>query len=264
MSDPVSASNGEPLVPSTAVQFARFAPYYDKFMARYVNYRSWAQYVLKLFRHYRVRPELVLDLACGTGVPTLLLARAGYRVIGVDRSEAMLAVLRSKVGSFPISVLQADMRDFRLPEPADAAISLYDSINYLLTRDDLERCFRAVSRNLKPGSLFIFDMNTAFGLATYWGNRTTVREVGDIHSIWRTHFDAETGISSLHLTFQVTEGGTRVRYDEVHEERGYATEEVTRSLQSAGFDRPDIYDHGTLRPPSPTASRVMFVARKQA
>ena len=242
-------------------EFDGVADFYDHLM-RAVPYDDWVDYVEALLERWDHQPRLVLDLACGTGVPTVLLARAGYQLVGVDRSEAMLAVLRRKIARYPVQVLQADMRDFVLPEPADAAISLYDSVNYLLTPDDLGRCFQAVSRNLKPGGLFVFDMNTVFGLANYWGDRTSVREVEDIYSVWQTRYDPDTGVSSLHLTFYVHEGAARVRYDEIHEERGYQYEEVERLLRVAGFGLSDFYKHGTLEPPSATTSRIMVVARK--
>jgi SAM-dependent methyltransferase len=266
-----------------AVQFSRFAPYYDRFMHKYVNYKGWANYVLRIFRHYQVKPNVLLDLACGSGIPTMLLARESYRIYGVDRSETMLDILRKKVtdkfrvSGFENSELRtrnselssptvipilADMREFSLPEPVDAAISLYDSVNYLLATDDLARCFRNVYRSLKPDGIFVFDMNTIFGLATYWGDRTSVREVEDIYSIWATSFDSDTRISTLHLTFYVTENGQLIRYDEIHEERGYQIEEIEANLVAAGFHKPDFYQHSTFQPPGATTTRLMIVARK--
>ena len=249
-------------LPQIAVQFSRFAPYYDRFMTRYVNYPSWVKYVQRLFRRYHRKPKLILDVACGSGIPTVLFARQGYRVIGVDRSEAMLEILHGKIDDFDIRTVHSDIRDFRTPEPAEAAISLYDSINYLLTPEDLTRCFRAVYENLLPDGLFIFDMNTVFGLACFWGNRTTVRDVEDIHTIWQTQYDEDTHISILHLTFYVTEGKQLVRYDEIHEERGYQQSEIRSCLEAAGFPSVDFYQHGTFNPPSSGAARIMIVARK--
>lgn len=248
--------------PEIAVPFLRFAPYYDRFMVKYVNYPAWVQYVRRIFRRHACAPKLILDLACGTGLPTMLLAGHGYRLIGLDRSAAMLAVLRGKIGRHDIRLIQADMRDFTLPEPADAAICLYDSLNYLLTQDDLARCFDSVARNLKPDGLFTFDMNTVHGLAFFWGNRTTTRDVAGVYSVWKTAFDPETRISSLQLTFYVAEDGQRVRYDEVHEERGYYLEEIESCLQAAGFRQNDFYHHSTFQPPDSTTKRVMVVARK--
>jgi len=231
-------------------------------MIRYVNYPNWVKYVQRLFVRHNRRPKLLLDVACGSGLPTILFARLGYRIIGVDRSEAMLAILQRKIGDYDVRTIRSDIRDFDLPEPADAAVSLYDSVNYLLTPDDLTRCFRAVYRNLVPDGIFVFDMNTIYGLACFWGNRTTVRDVEDIHTIWHTTYDADTHISILRLTFYVTEGKQLVRYDEIHEERGYAIPEIEFCLRSAGFRRSGFYQHGGFSPPGAEATRIMIVAEK--
>jgi ubiquinone/menaquinone biosynthesis C-methylase UbiE len=248
--------------PEISVQFARFAPYYDRFMVRYVNYPSWVRYVQRLFARHHRKPKLILDVACGSGLPTMLFARQGYRIIGVDRSEAMLKILQDKIGDLDIRTIHSDIRDFELPEPADAAVSLYDSINYLLTPDDMKRCFQAVYRNLMPNGIFIFDMNTIYGLAAFWGNRTTVRDVEDIHTIWHTTYDVDTHISILHLTFYVSESKHLVRYDEIHEERGYRIGEIESCLRAAGFRKADFYQHGGFGPPGPEATRIMIVAEK--
>ncbi|MEO0108514.1 MAG: class I SAM-dependent methyltransferase, partial [candidate division WOR-3 bacterium] len=230
--------------PSVAVQFSRFAPYYDRFMSHYVDYPGWVRYVQRIFYRYRQTPRVILDLACGTGIPTLLLAQKGYRIIGIDRSPAMLDVLRPKIRDYDVQLIEADIRDFHVPEPADAGVCLYDSMNYLLTCEDLMRCFRAARESLRHGSLFVFDMNTIYGLATYWGNRTVARNVDKIQTIWRTDYDPDSLISTLHLTFYVTEGGRLVRYDEIHEERAYEMGEVAACLAAAGFREADFFAHG--------------------
>jgi SAM-dependent methyltransferase len=261
--------------------FVRFATHYDKFMWKYVDYKGWVDYVERVFRHYRQIVHTVLDVACGTGIPSILLARRGYRVVGVDRSPEMLAVLESNRGDLPISTVRSDIRDFALPEPADAAISLYDSINYLLVEEDLVRCFTSVRRALKPGALFVFDMNTLYGLAEYWGTRSTPREVGGIYSIWQNQWDPDTRVSTLHLTFWETErdreleqrmtheearqtGGRAHRFEEIHQERAYTEDEVRRALRAAGFEKVDIYQHGSFSPPGPMTTRMMVVARAPA
>ncbi len=242
--------------------FEQFARHYDAFMNRYVDYPDWVNYVEKVFRKLRRKPETVLDVACGTGIPTVLLARRGYRVVGVDRSPEMLAVLESKRGDLPIETVRADITDFEIPEPADAAISLYDSINYLLEEDEMERCFACVRRALKPGGLFAFDMNTLYGLAEFWGNQTMPRKVGDVHSIWQNSYDPDTRISTLHLTFwEEPAGSAPVKYEEVHRERAYERKEVRRALTAAGFKRADFYSHGGFLPVGIWTTRMMVVAR---
>ncbi len=246
--------------------FVRFAAHYDKFMWKYVDYKGWVDYVERIFRHYRQIPHTILDVACGTGIPSILLARRGYRMVGVDRSPEMLELLESKRGDLPIATVRADIRDFSLPQPVDAAISLYDSINYLLVEEDLVCCFKSVRRALKPGALFVFDMNTLYGLAEYWGTRSTPREVGGVYSLWQNQWDPETRVSTLHLTFweQPEPGMPGQKHEEIHQERAYTEDEVRRCVRAAGFEKADFYQHGGFAPPGPMTTRMMIVARVPA
>lgn len=254
--------------------FSSFATCYDQFMLKFVDYRAWVDYLERVFEHFKVRPATILDVACGTGIPTVMLAERGYRLIGVDRSPEMLAVLEAKIDSLPqglsatvggtcrpISLMRADMRDFRLAQPVDSAISLYDSVNYLLTEDDLVRCFSCVRQALKVTGLFAFDMNTLYGLSECWGSRTVTREVGNIVSIWQNRFDPESRVSTLQLTFWNKDKGTENRFQEVHQERAYTVEEVRRSLKEAGFGQMHFFQHLSFMPVGPFTARMMVVAR---
>jgi SAM-dependent methyltransferase len=246
-----------------AAPFSRFARFYDRFMEQLVDYPQWVDYVERIFNRFcRRQPRVILDLACGTGIPSILFARRGYQVIGVDRSAEMLAVLEAKKGDLPIKLIKADIRDFTLPEPVHAAFSLYDSINYLLTEEDLIRCFRCVRRALMPDGLFVFDMNTVYGLKRQWGTRTLTRENDQIISIWQCRFDRRTMISHLHLEFweKLPDGTTGPGYQEEHRERAYTTGEVRSALHEAGFNRIRFFHHGTLLPVSPFSVRMMVVA----
>jgi len=244
--------------------FARFARHYDRFMMKFVDYPGWVNYVLKIFRRFKVVPRTILDVACGSGIPTVLLAQKGYRMIGVDRSREMLAVLESKRGNLPIKLVCADIRDFKISEPVDAAISLYDSINYLLTEEDLERCFGCVFKSLVGQGIFVFDMNTVYGLSEGWGTRTITRETEEIVSIWQNSYDRQTKVSTLHLTFweKMGDGTLGERYEEIHEERAYTVEEVRRALRAAGFSETHFYHHGGFLPVGPLTVRMMVVAQK--
>lgn len=247
-----------------AAPFSRFARYYDRFMTKFVDYPEWVNYVERIFKRFQVTPKRLLDVACGSGIPTILLAKRGYRLIGVDRSKEMLEVLLKKRGGLPIEAICADIRNFALAEPVDAAISLYDSINYLLTEDDLRRCFGCVYRALISGGVFVFDMNTIYGLAEFWGTRTMSRETPEITSIWQNRFDPETRVSTLHLVFGEKEpdGTFREKFEEIHEERAYTENEVRRALEAAGFAESHFYHHGSFLPVGPRTTRMMVVARK--
>ena len=106
------------------------------------------------------RPETVLDLACGTGSMSLLLAQRGYQVIGADISEEMLTEAAGKAAKLtknPPYFICQPMQRLRLPEPVDAVLCLLDSLNYLTEPEDCRQTFSRVYRALKDGGVFLFE-----------------------------------------------------------------------------------------------------------
>jgi ubiquinone/menaquinone biosynthesis C-methylase UbiE len=244
-------------------KFEGFAKYYDQFMLKLVNYPLWVDYIIKIFKEQHLIPKAILDIACGTGIPSLLLAKKGYRIIGIDNSLPMLEVFKEKIAktNYDIQIVQSDIRNFSIPEKADAAISLYDSINYLLTEDDLKSCLKCVFDSLNPNGIFTFDMNTVYCLESFWGNRETPRTVGDVYSIWQNSYNPEQKISTLTLTVFTDDG----RYfKELHKERGYSLRELENILYSVGFTDIKVFSHLTFLPPADTTFRIMVVAQKPA
>ena len=97
----------------------------------------------------------ILDVACGAGRHAIPLSEKGYTVTGVDRSQAMLDVLREKTGQVGIemSVVRCDMKDIEFKKEFDAIICMYTSFNYLLTDQDIEKALVAFHRTLRPDGI---------------------------------------------------------------------------------------------------------------
>ena len=113
-------------------EYAGFAAVYDLFMDN-VPYETWRDRIAELLKEYGVKDGLVLDLGCGTGTMTELLAEAGYDMIGVDSSEEMLelAVEKRAASGRDILYLLQDMREFELYGTVRAVVSVCDSVNYI-------------------------------------------------------------------------------------------------------------------------------------
>lgn len=245
--------------------FTVIAPYYDRLMS-FVNYRSWVNYIERIILLHRIDEKIILDIACGTGVCLELWMEKGYKVIGLDASESMLEIARAR---FPeeffiegrIKLIRGDLRDFSLDEKVPVITCLYDSLNYLLTPEELFNCFKTVHFNLKDSGLFIFDMNTIHALQIEWGNQRFERRDGPIHSIWNNTFDPNTRISTLKLVLNVYEDGKILTIKELHQERAYPLQEIKELVKSAGFDI-NLYRHLTFNPASEFDTRVMGVGVK--
>ena len=123
-----------PTPPPENAAFGPVAPYYDALMAG-VPYRFWVEYLERLWALHGKTPRAVLDLACGTGTVSRLLAARGYALTGVDLSDGMIAVarLRAAEAGLPIPFHRQDAASFDLGDaPFDAVVCLFDSLNYIL------------------------------------------------------------------------------------------------------------------------------------
>ena len=143
--------------------YTAFAEVYDAFMDN-IPYEKWADYVHGLLEEYGIKDGLVLELGCGTGSLTELLAVMGYDMIGVDSSGDMLgtAMEKRERSGLDILYLLQDMREFELYGTVRAVVSVCDSMNYITEYEDLTQVFRLVNNYLDPGGMFIFDLNTEY------------------------------------------------------------------------------------------------------
>jgi SAM-dependent methyltransferase len=242
--------------------FSQIPPYYDRLM-KDVDYEQWARYLVDLVRRAGLPASGdLLDLGCGTGTFAVLLARAGFTVTGIDSSPEMLRIARDKAARAraKVRLSEGDLRSFAARNQYPVAVSLFDSVNYILTVRELEEAFRQVRRALAPGGLFLFDINSVYALAEYWNGRLEVREDGGLTSIWRHRYDAGSSVAELQLTLFVPHGRSYRRLAEVHRERAYELAEIESLLAKAGFARCEMFKHGTLEPPLANTNRVMVAA----
>ncbi|HOJ20926.1 MAG TPA: class I SAM-dependent methyltransferase [Armatimonadota bacterium] len=245
-------------------QFTEVAAAYDALMSG-VPYKRWVDYIEKLLRRLRASPRTVLDIACGTGNVTFALADRGYQVAGVDISEPMLSVAREKARQQgrDIPFMHGDMRTLSLPDRYDLAVCLYDSINYLLTLEDVTQAFASVHRVLHPGGLYIFDVNTIYALRADLFTQRNLDPGARVRYDWRSKYNHETRICEVVMDFWVRENGETRHFTEVHYERGYFLRELVDALTQVGFRTLAVYEAYTFHEPRLLSDRVYFVARKQ-
>ena len=244
--------------------YTGFAAVYDLFMDN-IPYEKWAEYLIDLLKENQVNDGLVLDLGCGTGGITEVLARSGYDMIGVDYSEEMLQIARQKMEEhgFDILYLLQDMREFELYGTVRAVVSICDSMNYLLQYEELVQTFSLVNNYLDPGGIFIFDMNTPYKYETVLGQQTIAENRDEGSFIWENYFDAETGVNEYELTLFIREtDGRYEKYEETHFQRAYGLDEIRTALNEAGLSFLAVYDTGTRELPGPECERFTVIARE--
>lgn len=219
----------------------------------------------KLCARQKADVRTVLDLACGTGSLSVLLAQKGYRVLGVDLSEDMLAEADQKAAALesnrPFFVCQP-MQRLRLPETVDAVICCLDSINYLRKPTDCQKTFRRVYDALTHGGVFVFDINTPQKLRALDG-QVFLDETDDTYCVWRAQFAEKKRLCFYGMDIFQREGEHWLRSFEEHVEYAYEPEELTAWLYDAGFT--DVRQYGDLRmhAPEPDEQRIYFSAKKE-
>lgn len=234
-------------------------------MTEDVNYPAWADFLEECFAQVDQPVKTVLDLACGTGTMSFLLAQRGYEMIGVDFSPDMLAMAAEKTlpeGVEPPIFLCQPMEELDLYGTVDACVCLLDSVNHVTDPACLRRAFQRVRLFLEPGGLFVFDVHTPSHLESLDGGMF-LDETEEAYCVWRTEYDWDRRVCTYAMdVFQLVEEDLWERDGEVHEEYAYTVEELKDFLQEAGFI--DIRIHGelTFQAPGPEAARIFFTARK--
>ena len=214
--------------------YTSFARVYDIFMDN-VPYKEWADYLGKILKEYGIDDGLVLDLGCGTGNMTEMLASSGYDMIGVDNAEEMLEIaMEKKVESgHDILYLLQDMREFELYGTVRAVISACDSVNYITDDEDLTEVFRLVNNYLDPEGLFVFDFNTEYKYREILGEQTIAEDREECSFIWDNYYDEDERINEYELTLFVRDEEQPQlyrKYQEEHFQRAYTLEQIRHKL----------------------------------
>lgn len=247
--------------------YESFAGVYDLFMDN-IPYEEWCKYLIGLLKEYEVKDGLVLELGCGTGSATRLLAKAGYDMIGVDNAPDMLEIAMEKKmqdGQDILYLLQ-DMREFELYGTVKAVVSICDSMNYIIEEEDLEEVFRLVNNYLDPAGIFIFDMNTIYKYQEILGENTIAENREDASFIWDNYYDEEEQINEYDLALFIPEekdGEILYRkYEETHYQKAYDLNTVKRLLEQAGMKFVAAYDAFTHDAPKEDSERIYIIARE--
>ncbi len=230
-----------------------------------VEYQKRAEFLKKLMRKSKIPVHTVLDLACGTGTMTCLLAESGYEMIGVDLSEDMLAEAAGKPvseGKVQPIYLQQSMEELDLYGTVDAAVCCLDSLNYLTDVRALRRTLQRLHLFVAPGGVFIFDINTPEKLRNLDG-QVFLDEQEDVYCVWRAEFDKRSRICTYGMDIFQREGSMWHRSLEEHYERAWEVEELKSYLTAAGFGQIRTWGDCVMRAPKEDAQRIYFTCIRE-
>lgn len=240
------------------------APFYDSINSD-LDYKKWADFIEKIFvKEMKCKPELVLDLGCGTGRMTLELSSRGYDMTGVDCSPEMLDIARNAAEEQGDDVLWLcqDMREFELYGTVDAAVCCLDCINHLISADDLKKCFSLVHNYLIPDGVFVFDVNGKFKFENIYADQTYAMEEEGAVCIWQNYYDEDSRLCDFYITlFKEEPDGRYERYDDEQTERMYTLEEIKSALSETGMEFIGAYSDFDFTTATDGSERIYIAAR---
>ena len=243
------------------IPYMALAGHYDE-LTDDVSYSSFADFYEKVFSLYGLRPETVIDLACGTGSMTLELAERGYDLIAVDRSPEMLSQAMEKLGGcspVPLLICQ-DLEDLDLYGTSDAAVCTLDGMNYI-PGDRLKTVFGRIRLFLNPGGLLVFDCLSEQALREMDG-QIFLDEKDDVFCVWRSEYNAADRTCSYFVDLFERNGSVWKRDSEEHIEYAHTAAELKDTLTACGYRDIRFFADRREEEPSGGDRRFFCAARK--
>ena len=228
-----------------------------------VDYEAVVDFYWQLLDREGLTPRTAADLACGTGSVTVLLAKKGLQVTGVDMSEEMLCQASQKAMEAELDITFAcqKLQNLHMPRGVDLAVCALDSLDYITVPEDCRKAIHRAYKALNPGGCFIFDVNTPEKLQAMDG-QVFLDEDEDVYCVWRGEFDENTNICTYGMDLFQRSGDVWYRSWEEHREYAYSREQLVGYLKEAGFTSIEVFGDRRLESPNDTDQRIYFKARK--
>lgn len=232
--------------PATAA-YEALAPFYDAYTQSY-DHDRWLRNLEAIALEAGLQGHRLLDVACGTGKSFMPMLDRGYEVVACDISPAMVERARNRSGLEHTDVFVADIRDLPVLGTFDLATCLDDSLNYLLSDEELERALTGVARNLRPGGLFVFDTNSLAVYAKLFSQDRVV-ETDEAMFCWRgtgepTVAPGATCEATIEI-FSERDDECWTRTSSRHLQRHHTPALVQELLPMAGFELVELYGQVT-------------------
>jgi len=235
------------------VPYSKLAELYDAGWGDFAE--SSQSFIGTALADYGVESGRILELACGTGILSIHLAQSGYIVHGVDRSAAMVSIASMR-GRYvkDVEFAVADMRNLDLEPEFDAALCMFDSLNYLTSLEDVSDTLQSVSSLLRDNGVFIFDFNRPLIYSAHNGE-TIKMHVEDGILLQELHYEAAQRIART--VFRFPNGDV-----ETHNQRAYELDEIEPLLEAARLSLKDCYADFNRRSVSSVSERLICVCQK--
>ncbi len=245
--------------------YESLASIYDQTMDN-IPYTGWCEAICEYLKKNGITGH-ICELGCGTGAMTELLAEQGFKMTGIDLSDQMLQIAMEKkieTGS-DIEYVKQDIRDFSLHTPVDAMISVCDTMNYMLSEQELTNVFHNTHKYLKKDGLFIFDLKTIHCYINMMGNQVWAEQNDNGYYIWENYFHEDSNLNEYVLTiFKQAEGSELYeRTEEVHCQKAYELDYIKVLLEESGFEFAEAFGEQFGESITEKSERYFVVARRK-
>lgn len=258
------------MIMTDMTQYNALAPIYDDVMYD-VDYEVWADFIDSLLQIHHPHPANLLELACGTGSFALALDKLQcYNILATDKSDNMLEVARSKVvrddNIKNVAFRQLDFTDIALNQRFDAAIMLFDSVNYLHQEDQISHLLKQVYDILHDNGLFIFDFTTPRNsrIAIKTLDKETGRSGRQYKYHRRSTYNDDDRLHRNEFFIQQwdeTESKVINTYRELHQQKIYPFSEMMELLEQSPFQVAATYSGFELKEANKNSLRITAVLR---
>jgi SAM-dependent methyltransferase len=238
--------------------YGKYASVYDRLRQVRFSLRM-VDFIQEELQRRGIETGRLLESACGTGSAAIEFTRRGWDVVGVDRSADMLRAARRKAleAGLAVRFIRQDLRSLTLRRRFEVAVCLYDSVNYLLTTEEVTSAFERISAVLEPGGVFFFDFNTPYHFELANHDIVAIDDE-DLFGAYRNRFDAESGLNTVDMTFFEKSQSTFRRWKEQHIQHAYTPEQMKAVCSAASLSVERVV---SLFPFRPDGSEVENVRR---
>ena len=245
------------------MSYNSFASVYDE-LTQNVDYGRFADYICEILMSRGITDGLLLDLACGTGSLSVLLAEKGFEVIASDASADMLSVAREKAYDRGVDImfLCQRMEESDLYGTVRAAVCSLDGINHLRSLETVGTVFKRLSNFIDDGGIVIFDVNTLYKHQKVLADNTFVYDEKNVYCVWRNSLHPDGRTVGINLDFFVREGECYNRYGESFTEIAFTDSELTAATEKGDFTVVDRFHEFTFDAPRGDSERVFYVLRR--
>jgi SAM-dependent methyltransferase len=240
-----------------AEAYSRLAGVYDEIVVDPCHDR-WASFLHELWSADRDGVRLVLDLCCGTGILAGELIARGYGVVGVDASDAMLALARERLGP-DVALSRMTLPELAVDGVFDAAVCTFDGFNYL-TPTELQQTIAAVALRLRPGGWLVFDLHTDGMMDFTISNPVVAGESAGNGFVISSTVDREA--RTCDTTIELTRPSADDSFSEQHRQYFHTDADVHASLQAVGFAVTAVSEEYTHEPADSSTLRATWTARR--